>query len=217
MREQMVRDYPELDGRMVVLAQPPPSWLSGTAMKKDAGDRFVDRTRLRLFYPAAAYPHKNHALLLALANMSNLEGFVDEIIITVEPNTMEANNFIRTTGRLRSAEMQLYYGWADALIFPSLAESYGLPLVEAMWVGLPILCADRPYARELCGSDAIYFNPMDPASAEAAVGELHLRLTSGWLPDWSERLARIPRSWDNVAERLASVSLGRMGLDCSLT
>ena len=61
------------------------------------------------------------------------------------------------------------YEQVDALVMPSLAESAGLPLMEARSVGLPIAAADRPYAREACGDDAIYF---DPLSIEAMADAL---------------------------------------------
>ena len=57
------------------------------------------------------------------------------------------------------------------MIFPSLCETLGLPLQEAMSAGLPVLAADLPYAREVCGDYASYFNPRDVDSIEKAIGE----------------------------------------------
>jgi glycosyltransferase involved in cell wall biosynthesis len=89
----------------------------------------------------------------------------------------------------------------DALFFPSLAESYGLPLVEAMVMGLPVVCADLPYAHWLCADQALYFDPADPAAAREAIAELDRRRLAGWRPDWSRALARIPKSWNEVGAR----------------
>ena len=59
------------------------------------------------------------------------------------------------------------------MVFPSLAESFGLPLVEAMAAGCPVAAADRPYAREVAGPAAVYFDPLDPrALAECVIGVL---------------------------------------------
>ncbi len=77
------------------------------------------------------------------------------------------------------------YATVDGVMFLSTSESYGLPLVEAMACGLPVVCPDLEYARTICGDVAIYFDPNDVASLRAAVTELHRRLAAGWSPDWS--------------------------------
>lgn len=56
------------------------------------------------------------------------------------------------------AEIQYAYNRADALIFPSLGEGFGLPLVEASYFGLPILCSDLAVFHEICGDNAFYFD-----------------------------------------------------------
>src|SRR3546814_3168433 len=71
--------------------------------------------------------------------------------------------------------------------------------------GLPILAAERPYARSLCGDAAIYFDPSTAASLDAAIGELRRRLSMGWTPDYAERLALIPHDWDEVARRIIAL------------
>lgn len=55
----------------------------------------------------------------------------------------------------------------QALVFPSLIESFPQPLTEAMSVGLPLLLADRPYAREIGGDAALFFDPVDDGSSLA--------------------------------------------------
>lgn len=55
----------------------------------------------------------------------------------------------------------------DVLVFPSLVESFPQPLTEAMNAGLPLLLADRPYAREIGSNAALYFDPLDDGSSLA--------------------------------------------------
>jgi glycosyltransferase involved in cell wall biosynthesis len=64
-------------------------------------------------------------------------------------------------GYLDESALAAAYGAADVLVFPSLVESAGLPLIEAMSLGLPVVAADRPYAHEICGDGALYFAPTD--------------------------------------------------------
>ena len=72
-------------------------------------------------------------------------------------------------GELRRAEVFAAYRDADCLVMTSRCESFGLPLIEAMQSGLPILAVDLPYTREICGDAASYF---DPGSAKDALRKL---------------------------------------------
>lgn len=72
-------------------------------------------------------------------------------------------------GELRRAEVFGAYRDADCLVMTSRCESFGLPLVEAMQSGLAILAVDLPYAREICGDEATYF---EPGSATDALRKL---------------------------------------------
>ena len=112
---------------------------------------------------------------------------------------------IDCVGRLSSDGVIAAYAQADALLFLSLSESYGFPLVEAMWAGLPIVCPDLPYARTLCGDQALYFAPHDPASLTAAIAELQRRLAAGWWPDWHAARRHLPPSWDAVAREMLAL------------
>jgi glycosyltransferase involved in cell wall biosynthesis len=57
-------------------------------------------------------------------------------------------------------ELRRLYSNAIALVFPSLYEGFGLPLVEAMACGCPVIASDIPACREVCQNVAGYFNPL---------------------------------------------------------
>ncbi len=63
----------------------------------------------------------------------------------------------------RRSSIPLYEA-ADLFIYPSLCESFGFPLVEAMASGLPVIAADLPLNREMCGEAAVYYPAKDPAA-----------------------------------------------------
>lgn len=162
-----------------------------------------------MFYPAAEYPHKNHRLL-ADVPPDGCGWPVASVILTLpqDAHPKHSAQWIRCVGRLDAMGMRRAYRESDGLLFLSLSESYGFPLVEAMWLGLPVICPDLPYARWLCGEPAIYFNPTSVESLRSAVVELDTRLRSGWRPDWSESLAKLPKDWAIVAQSILDIAAG---------
>ena len=76
---------------------------------------------------------------------------------------------LRFIGRQTRAQMDALYAGADALLFPSTLETWGMPLTEAQQHGLAILAADLPYARETVGAyaRAAYVDPADAAALAA--------------------------------------------------
>ena len=53
------------------------------------------------------------------------------------------------------------YAKNDIFVFPSVSETFGFPLVEAMATGIPVIAADSSINREICGDAALYFRPYD--------------------------------------------------------
>jgi glycosyltransferase involved in cell wall biosynthesis len=162
-----------------------------------------------LFYPAAAYLHKNHKIISQLTQAKGTAANIKEIILTLSsreyedlfPEKTKTNNL----GRISQRECLEYYKKVDALLFPSLAESYGLPLLESMIIGIPIICSDLPYARWLCGDNAIYFNPHNVESISNSIYYLQNKVNNGWYPDWEPSLRKISTSWDCVGKKFISL------------
>jgi glycosyltransferase involved in cell wall biosynthesis len=76
---------------------------------------------------------------------------------------------VRFCGSAYGAELvQLLHG-AIALIFPSLVEGFGLPVLEAMALGTPVVVSDVPALREVAGDAALVFDPYRPESLAAAL------------------------------------------------
>jgi hypothetical protein len=209
MKTALTASYPSIAGRVHVITPPVPNWLLESQLKRTQRNVRAD-TGLRLFYPAAGYPHKNHQLLTAIHSEDAYAWSVAELLLTI-PKNAHPNRvipWIQCVDRLMPDAVITAYANADALLFLSLSESFGFPLIEAMWIGLPIICPDLPYAHALCGEQAIYFNPDDVQSLFMAVLELNSRLASDWWPDWSKNLTVIPHNWHDVAETMLSLATG---------
>lgn len=205
MKASLIESYPKIGNRVHVIAQPAPAWLIDANIRRTEFHR-RNEPGLKLFYPAAPYPHKNHRILSGILQPENWP--IAELILTIpqRQNPNPSSSWIRCVDHLEPDEILKIYRTTDALLFLSLSESFGFPLVEAMWVGLPVICPDRPYARALCNDQAIYFDPLDAGSLHAAVTELGRRRDSGWWPDWSSSLEKIPRDWNEVANAMLQLA-----------
>ena len=112
---------------------------------------------------------------------------------------------VRFLGHVPAAELAEHYRRCAVFVFPSLVETFGNPLVEAMASGAPIVSADAAAMPEVLGDAALYFDPRDPhAMAESiasALGDDGLRRRLG-----KRALARARRfSWPETAHRTADV------------
>ena len=74
-------------------------------------------------------------------------------------------------GRIADAELVALYRHATALIFPSLYEGFGIPPLEAMHFGVPVLASGIAVVREVCGDAAAYFDATDERAIAMAIRE----------------------------------------------
>jgi glycosyltransferase involved in cell wall biosynthesis len=79
---------------------------------------------------------------------------------------------IRFTGWLDDTTLAGLYAAALVFVFPSLAEGFGLPVLEAMRRGVPVACSNATSLPEVAGDAALYFEPTDTASITAAIEKL---------------------------------------------
>ncbi len=87
------------------------------------------------------------------------------------------------------------YRWADALIFPSLQEGFGLPLLEAGLARLPVFCSDLPVLREIGGEDVHYFAP--DASPDSVACQVQTVLAAPGVAALRRRVLREYR-WEEI-------------------
>ena len=88
------------------------------------------------------------------------------------------------------------YDHAEAVLCPSIAEGFGLPVVEAARMGRPVLCSDIPVFREIGGEGAAYFPPDDPKALATILeawlsGERHADPALVSRTSWADAAARI--------------------------
>ncbi len=127
-----------------------------------------------VLFPGNAWPHKNHAGLVA-AFEKVLASFPDLSLVLTGSNEVGAlvpphlRPSIHHLGYVSRSELIGLTAGADALVFPSLFEGFGLPVLEAMAVSTPIICSDLPTLREVGGSVPTYFDPTSIESIAHAI------------------------------------------------
>ncbi len=69
-------------------------------------------------------------------------------------------------------ELPAYYAAADVFAFPSLYEGFGIPLIEAMACGAPVVCNDSALFREVCAEAALYVDARQPEALADAIDQI---------------------------------------------
>ena len=134
--------------------------------------------RYDFVYVANDDPHKNHRHLLAAWRLLAADGLTPSLALTLPPGSVlaatverlrqEGTTQITDLGTLSHDEVTRLYASSSALVFPSVTESFGLPLIEASNLGLPVLAPELDYVRDVI-EPVQTFDPHSPLSLARAV------------------------------------------------
>ncbi|KPJ58695.1 MAG: hypothetical protein AMS15_07820 [Planctomycetes bacterium DG_23] len=153
-------------------------------------------TFLRTFVKVAP---QTDGCLVAIGGEPKLEPWQVDLLIK---NRLDQR--VRLLSQIDDAGLSLAYSAAAALVFPSLAEGFGIPLLEAMACGTPIIAADIPVFREIAADAAFYFDPYDEeALAEAMIKVLNETTRERLVEKGHSRVTQF--SWDTASRMLASI------------
>lgn len=157
-----------------------------------------------LVYTGSLYPHKNIVIVLkALQKLPDYKlTLVGARSVFVEKTKHLAANLklsdqVNFAGYLSDEKLIQLYQNVDALVQPSLSEGFGLTGVEAMSVGLPVICSDIAIFHEIYQNQAIYFNPHQIDSFIKALKKLNKKSAG-----FSQKLISFSRryQWKNMAK-----------------
>ena len=169
-----------------------------------------------ILYVGNIKPHKNlGALVKAFGSISNRishdlvlvgkkEGFITgDYIVAIEAQDLKGR--VHFTGHVDDMQLRSYFSHADALVFPSLYEGFGLPPLEAMAANCPVLVSNVGPMPEICGDAALY---CDPYRIDDIAGKLLTLLSDAQLRD-SLRQRGLERArsftWDRCVRETCDV------------
>jgi glycosyltransferase involved in cell wall biosynthesis len=178
--------------------------------------RRYDLPQRFFLYSGAIYPPKNFTRLVqAYAKVGPAAGislviaggenrFLSEHELKV-PDALGISAWVKWLGWVDPEVLPTLYQMAEALLLPSLFESYGLPIAEAMASGCPVLTADRFGTKEIAGDAALLVNPESVEAIAAGMQRLanEPELRGRLIAAGAERVQ--PLTWARCAEQTLQV------------
>jgi len=169
-----------------------------------------------LLYLGNIKPHKNiHRLLQAFTRLKQekhieadlaLIGKIDRKVLRApEIQAFFEQSCIHYLGQLPQQDLELVFQKAQALILPSLWEGFGLPILEAFSLSVPVACSKIPAHQEVMGEEGLYFDPESDGEIRQAICRIATE------PELRQRLSEVGKSrlekfsWQKSAQETLEV------------
>ena len=190
------------------------AWLGSDALPKPTESHVPDRPTFVIL--GTIEGRKNHLMLLRIwSRLIDCLGSAAPRLQVIGQRGWEAEavfDMLDRNDKLRGHVVELnhcsdealvqHLSSARALLFPSVVEGFGLPLVEALRMGIPVIASDVPVFREIGGDIPTYLDPRDEAGWESAIAEYSQdrsavraaqldRITGFRAPTWPEHFERV--------------------------
>ena len=133
-------------------------------------------------YPANFWKHKNHEMLFVAMGLFNARRPKSDIKLVCTGTPGERRDFLQSAaqhmglsdkiilpGHLHESHFSALMHGCLALIYPSLYEGFGMPVIEAQAIGIPVLCSNAASLPEVAGDGALIFDPRLPESMVEAM------------------------------------------------
>jgi alpha-1,2-rhamnosyltransferase len=196
--------------------QPPVAFRRSAAIRQSLVDFLHGGTAAPYLTVGTIEPRKNQSLLLQAIDrvraeapdarflLAGLIGWEGQLVVDALRNHAAWGRAILHIPDLDDAELKYAYRHARALVFPSLAEGYGLPIVEAFARNLRVFAADIPVHREIGGGSCVYFDPHDPGQLADLL--IAFSRSGRFAAAWPPRRSALP-TWAEAAEQIVATAL----------
>jgi glycosyltransferase involved in cell wall biosynthesis len=174
-KRNIINHFPDIRARIYAVHHGAPA-IDVLATDSCPSDQANDRTReipdSYALWVGTLFPRKNPQGAIDAISLLNQDKSLDLVVAGAAQHGLVDNGLripsqmeqrIHFIGQLNnSTELARLYRGAKALLFPSFYESFGLPALEAMTFGCPVVASDIPALREVCSDAAVYCDPNAP-------------------------------------------------------
>lgn len=174
-------------------------------------------TKPYVLYVGAAYPHKNlDNLLAAWSALPESTKAAYQLVLAgkdtyfyqrlrTEHAALITNGNVVTTGYVDDATLAALYQKAALFVFPSLYEGFGIPPLEALTYGVPVLSSNASCLPEILGSAAAYFDPEDSTAISTAIHSAIFNKNNREITLASAKNVLARYSWKKLAEQTSAI------------
>lgn len=181
----------------------------------DGGEYYnfeLPSNKFKCLYLTYYYSHKNIEIFIPLAKKIKKEGLPFCLVVTIAPTQHKRSKLfldavqkecledtIINVGPVAMTRVPSLYAQTDALLMPTLLESFSGTYVEAMYHQKPILTSDLDFAKDVCGDAAFYFDPLNSDSILRSINIAfnNLKLRSYKIQEGTKRLNQL-LTWKQV-------------------
>lgn len=135
-------------------------------------------------FPARTWRHKNHVTLVSALRRLRDDYAIELPVVFTGGETelakqiralaekLEVASLLHWRGFVSRDELALLYAASCCVVYPSLFEGWGMPILEALWAGTPVVCSRGIGFEELAGDAALYFDPTSDRDIAAALAAI---------------------------------------------
>ena len=202
--------YPGADANYATAQAEPPSVVRGRPYVVVVGTTNARKNLVRMLEAFAELAQSDADLDLVVVGAAD----ADEGAIRAEVERHGIASRVHRLGYVSDAELAGIVAGARCLVFPSLYEGFGMPIVEAMAAGVPVASSAHTTLDEACGTAAVRFDPLDSAAMAAAISGLLSESTADRVEQGRRHAAGF--TWSAAGEAIATavettVREGRQG------
>lgn len=218
IKEEIIKNFKVDPSKVVVTYEAAEEEYFFSTRHPDLEQSEREGSKLFLIYVGNAYPHKNlERLLDAIKILTSNYSLPTTHLTIVCPRDIfsqrlnlqikEKNltKFVEVKGYLAAKSLVALFAKATAYVFPSLSEGFGIPGLNAMAVGLPVVASDIPVLKEVYGNAALYFNPHKAQDIAAKIAKVitDKKTKSDLVASGKEQVKKY--SWQKMARQTLEV------------
>ena len=168
-----IKRYPHLQEKCSILPNPISPVIENFKIQE------YEKPNCSIIYPSRYYPHKNHEFLIELCEKYSTSFEENRILfittldetdpkvqhLLTKINSPGISSVIKNIGEVSQQSLLQYFNQSIAIFFPSQAETFGNSLIEGLWLKLPVIVPDLPYAKTVLADAGVYYSNQNYKSA----------------------------------------------------